>query len=139
MDPSVLPSTQEEVGQATLVGPWRGLVGSEFSGSSCDLKQIGPWTEKPGREGPTLGSARTPSSWDHGPRGYTRSEGLPRSLPERPLCAESMQVSGGRASLHVFPGRLLGARCHWRGLFLLLRRPVVLENQSSSLSREEPT
>ena len=37
MDPSVLPSTQEEVGQATLLGPWLGLVGSEFSGSSCDL------------------------------------------------------------------------------------------------------
>ena len=36
------------------------------------------------------------------------------------------------------PGHLLGARCHWRGL-LLRRRPVILENQTSNLSREEPT
>lgn len=42
-------------------------------------------------------------AWDHGTRGYTQSEGFPKSLSEWPLCGESTQLRGGHAGLPVFP------------------------------------
>lgn len=103
------PSAQEEVGQATLPGPWHGLMGSEFSGSSCDLNdsRLAPGLSSRGGAGGVaclrMCQDSQLSGWDRRTRGYTRSEGLPKSLSERPLCGESAQLKGGHAGLPVFP------------------------------------
>lgn len=107
MDPSAPPSAQEEVGQATLLGPWHGLMGQNSQGAVViSLTADWPLDLAAGAErGACLRMCQDSqlAGWDHGTRGYTRSEGLPRSLSERPLCGGSVQLMGCHVGLPVFP------------------------------------